>query len=564
MKYFLSAISLVFILSVNAQESYAKMTTKALNIMHKSKDSVGYKNALNLYEEAFKEFPDSIDATGLYKASVLANKLKDNDKAFHYLTPLSEMLVDEYGYPGWSYVINDDNSNYEEYSNLWKDTRWKRLREKAIIHKKIFFKSLKHLEEEFFKVKGIHVNQKASAKELYKQLKNYNPYLPKNQHDYSITFKINDTTTTSYLVHLPKNYNLNKRYAMLIFLHGAVRYAHLSYFQVAKGDLEGWNRYYTKYATLNNVILVFPGGGRKYNWMFPDSGFFMVPKIVKQIKKTINIDDNKIFISGHSNGSTGSFSYAMKEPSQFAGFYGFNTYPKVFTGGTFIENALNSSFINFSTDQDYYYPPNANNSLDSLMKSINADYKDYRYNGFPHWFPEFDQSEPAYKILFSDLIKRERNPFPKNITWEFDDNKYGNINWLTNIKLDTTVAKASWYKQPLNFKIKKWLEYNKNDSLVKVDVNKKAFDFPRKSGKLIAEYRNNIFLIKTSRIKSLDINISPEMVNLEKKIKVYINGKLLFNQRLGYNKEFMLKSFNQTRDRKQIWINQIKLDVKKH
>jgi len=47
----------------------------------------------------------------------------------------------------------------------------------------------------------------------------------------------------------------------------------------------------------------------------------------------------------------------MNQPTPFAGFYGFNTQPKVFTGGTFVENIKNRSFINFSTDQDYYFHP---------------------------------------------------------------------------------------------------------------------------------------------------------------------------------------------------------------
>ena len=81
--------------------------------------------------------------------------------------------------------------------------------------------------------------------------------------------------------------------------------------------------------------------------MTSDDGFFMIPKIVRTIKQSINIDDNKVFIAGHSNGATGTFSYLMKEPTMFAGFYGFNTHPKVYTGGTFIENTSNRSFINF-------------------------------------------------------------------------------------------------------------------------------------------------------------------------------------------------------------------------
>jgi hypothetical protein len=250
----------------------------------------------------------------------------------------------------------------------------------------------------------------------------------------------------------------------------------------------------------------------------------------------------------------------MKQPTHFSGFFGFNTQPKIYTGGTFVENLLNRSYINFSTDQDYYYPPNANDSLSKLMNSINADYKDYRYNGFPHWFPEFDESEPAYKILFSDIKERERNPFPEKIMWEFDDNNYGDIDWLTNIKLDTLTSKKPWHKN-LNFDINKELKYNENDSLIEVTVDKKAFSFPRKSGKIIASYKNNEFRIETSCIESFKIMISPEMINIKKKVKIYINDRLYFNQKIKYSKNFMLKNFEETKDRIQIWINEIILKV---
>ena len=320
--------------------------------------------------------------------------------------------------------------------------------------------------------------------------------------------------------------------------------------------LYDWNRYYTKYAELNDVILVFPQGSKEFNWMTSDKGFFMVPKILTLVKKAINVDDNKVFITGHSNGATGSFSYLMKQPTPFAGFYGFNTQPKVFTGGTFVENIKNRSFINFSTDKDYYYPPNANDDFTKLMNSINADYKEYRYNGFPHWFPEFDDSEPAYKILFADLLQRQRNPFPKEISWEFDDNRYGHVDWLTNIKLDTLANRKAWHKEK-NFKINQWLEYNEKDSLITKTVDKMAFDFPRKSGKIKARYADNVFHIETSCIKSFAVNIAPEMVDTNKKVRIFVNGKLRFDKRIGYDASLMLKNFDATQDRNQVWINQI-------
>ena len=549
MRYYIVLALILFGFKVKAQEDYSTLTRQALETMWKSKDETGYKRALDMYEEAFRIYPDSIDGTGLYKASVLASELKDYDKAFQYLTPLAAMKTDEYGYPGWSYVVG--NSSESEYKNLLSDPRWNSLKLKAIKRKSVFYNELQEKEHEFFSIKKIHLNESKNTNQLYQEIKNFNPFKIKNERDYSIAFKINDSTKTSFFIHLPRNYNPEKKYSLLFFLHGAVRNNALVDYQLAGPNLNGWNRYYTKYAEQNNVILVFPRGNRQYNWMTPDDGFFMIPEMLKLIKKSININDNKVFVSGHSNGATGSFSYWMKQPTQFAGFYGFNTYPKVFTGGTFVENSKNRSFINFSTDEDYYYPPNANDDFTKLMNGINADYKEYRYNGFPHWFPQFDESESAYQILFEDLVQRKRNPFPKEISWELDDDKYGNIDWISDIKLDTLNQKANWHKD-LNFKIDKWLDYAEKDSLIVQEVDKNAFDFPRKSGKIKAEYGNNIFRIETSNIASFSILISPEMVHLKKKVKVYINGKLHFNKKVNFDQEWMLENFQKNQDREQI------------
>lgn len=556
---FIMILTFFAISSGYAQETYSELRQKALETMHKSKDEDDYKLALSLYEEAFKKFPDSVEMRGLSKVSVLASELKEFDKAFNFLNQLVETDENaEVFLPGWRSITGKYAES--EYKNLLNDPRWKIIKEKALSKQKSFFQKLKKDENEFFSIKQNTVSSSFDDKKLYEEIKSYNPYLPKKKQDYSISFQINDSTKTAFLVHLPKNYNPEKKYPLLFFLHGAVRSNALVDFQPVALNLGEWNRYYTKYAEQNDVILVFPKGSRQYNWMTPDDGFFMIPEMVKLIKKGINVDDSKVFISGHSNGATGSFSYLMKHPTQFAGFYGFNTHPKVFTGGTFVENIKNRSFINFSTDEDYYYPPNANDDLTKLMNGINADYKEYRYNGFPHWFPQFDESEPAYKILFDDLTKRKRNPFPKEISWEFDDEKYGNIDWLSDIKLDTLSPKANWHKE-LNFKITKWLDYDKKDSLIVQQVDKNAFDFPKKSGKIKAEYSNNIFRIETSNIQSFSINISSEMVNLKKKVKVYINGKLHFNEKVKYNREFMLENFENNKDREQVWINYIELKL---
>jgi len=537
-------------------ESYTAMVEAAYQLSV-DKDSLQQVDALEMYENAFAKFPDSITDYSIYEASVVASQIKAFDKAFSYLERTAKLVEDEMGFPGWDYILGEYAD--EDYKNLMQDSRWLALYETALNDRKQFFERLKAEEKEFFNSRKNEDTAIFEANELYQHLKTSNNYLSKKQQNYSIAFKINDTTSTSYFVHLPKSYTPSKKYTVLFYLHGAVRGNALSVFET-KLNLMYDNRRYTKRADANNVILVFPKGNKDFNWMLKDDGFFMVPEIVKQLKKALNIDDNKVFISGHSNGATGSFSYLMKQPTAFAGFYGFNTYPKVFTGGAFIKNVLSRSFINFSTDQDYYYPPNANDSLNVLMTDLKADYKDHRYNGFPHWFPAFEASEPAYDILFDDLLHRKRQPFPKTIQWEFDDNAYGTMDWISNATLDTVRAKKGWHKT-LNFDIVKWLKLDKKDSMVTVDVARKAFDFPRASGKIVASYEANQFTVTASRIGAFSIAISPEMVDLNTPVKVVLNGTLVFDKVLTYDKQFMLEQWHANRDRSQLWVNYIRVII---
>lgn len=538
------------------KESYTVLIDKAMQLS-KDEDSLKLKEALVTYQNAFNKYPDSIDDYSKYNASVIASRLKMNDVAFKYLQPLAELIEDDEGYPGWDYVLGDYAT--EDYSNLFNDKRWSSLKQAAILNQMQFFDNLASDEAEFFITKKGASIDSLSAEQLYNYIKSQNNFLPKKKQDYSISFQINDTSSTSYFVHLPKTYNPNNQYPMLVFLHGAIRYTTLSDYET-KSNLKYANTKYTKRADANDVVLVFPKADKNFNWMIGDEGFFMVPEIIKQIKSAINIDDDKVFVSGHSNGATGSFSYLMKQPTQFAGFYGFNTHPKVYTGGTFIENVKARSFVNFSTDQDYYYPPNANDSLNSIMSKIKADYKDYRYNGFPHWFPDFDEAEPAYDILFEDLIKRKRNPFSKTLQWEFDDNAHGTIDWLNTIKLDT-IKTTKVSQKPTNFKITKWLKLDDNDNAIAFDVNQNAFDFPRQSAKINAKFTDNVFDINTEKVKSFNIYISPEMVDLSKPVKVIVNNVLVFEKIISYDDAFMIDQWNANMDRSQLWVNNINITL---
>jgi len=52
------------------------------------------------------------------------------------------------------------------------------------------------------------------------------------------------------------------------------------------------------------------------------------------------------------------------------------------------------------------------------------------------------------------------------------------------------------------------------------------------------------------------------MVDMEKPVQIMVNGKILYNQKLEFDKEFMIKNFKKKFDRKQVWVNKINIVLK--
>ncbi|MFT3826682.1 MAG: hypothetical protein QM731_22360 [Chitinophagaceae bacterium] len=551
---------ILFLLFFSPLLAHAQDARVLLNKADSCYNAKNYVQAA-LYADQFQAIDTTCDGC-TYNAACYHALAGNKEKAVYYLKRSFKLgyaakyleqdddLVSLHDLPEWPSLQKTSAANYEAAMKR------RAIRDKEIAAR--YIASQQDMEKQY-RVTLATADTLGTAQQVYQQLKSFNHYKqPATINRYLFLYHtINDSTKAPYTVLLPASYDPHKSYPLLVVLHGAVRVQESLPAYADSSITRYYHRHFTKYATEANMIMVFPFGSSKYNWMYPDAGFSVTPAVIRYLKQLLNIDDNEVYVTGHSNGATGSFSYLIKQPSLFAGFSGMNTQPRVRTGGTFLLNARNRSFYNIATDLDYYYPPAANDSLNLLAHQLHIPWTVDMHKGYPHWFPQFDTADIPVKKMFASMLSFKRNPFHPQLYWECDNIEYGSCDWLSITKLDTTKQAAAWQHQ-YNFTIPYWLD-NMNTGKV-IDSSSIAFGYPRRSGAVQATYKQNTFTLESSRVQSLRIYLSPAMIDFSKPVTVYLDGKKVFDKKVQYNKTFMIRNFSQNFDRKAVWVGYIDIN----
>jgi predicted peptidase len=114
-----------------------------------------------------------------------------------------------------------------------------------------------------------------------------------------------------YVKYLPKNYDPNKKYPLVFFLHGAGERG---------DDLDAAMHHgYMKYVRENNAeypfVFIAPQCPlNKYWGCYTESLLAFLDFIIKEL----NIDEDRVYLTGLSMGGTGTWHLAMAAPDKFA------------------------------------------------------------------------------------------------------------------------------------------------------------------------------------------------------------------------------------------------------
>ena len=250
---------------------------------------------------------------------------------------------------------------------------------------------------------------------------------------------INDSLTAPYAYYIPSSYDVSKRTPLFVYLHGGVGTPDFH----SMDDLETDNDFIA-FAEENNMLLLLPMANLQCMW-WDVTGAGNILNLVKKMKQKFNVDDNRVFISGISDGGSGSFHLAMTRPDVFASFYpiigmmsvgnlgnGMQTYPG---------NMANRYVAAVNNDDDGLYPSAKMRKTIDMAQKAGAELYYKEFWGYGHKVPYL--KEYLNSILLQ-MQSHPRDPFQPILYWEVSEMEFNRCDWLEITKIDTLLPKKEW------------------------------------------------------------------------------------------------------------------------
>jgi len=253
------------------------------------------------------------------------------------------------------------------------------------------------------------------------------------------TAACDDGVERPWVLFVPANYEPSVPTPLLVILHGGVSRKDLI------EDPESWveNNPFTAFAEENDWLALYPLGQEGATW-WDEVGMQNIRNLVRQVKTHYNVDDDRVWMAGFSDGGSAAFLHAMVAPTDYAAFVALNGHLGVgsLDGGlmTYAPNFLNTPLYAVTTDRDRLYPSHKMRPLIDMARAAGADIL-YREHEGEH---EFSYADEEFPLIARFLERHARDPLPTKIVWETGEARFGECRWFA-IDRVTTVTPAQWH-----------------------------------------------------------------------------------------------------------------------
>lgn len=251
--------------------------------------------------------------------------------------------------------------------------------------------------------------------EAYARLKRGRTYAPTVPRGIVQASHRNDSGEYFYTLDVPQAYDPARRYQVRVQLHGGVGRMEKSAppASAPAGRLAGVQQIY-----------VYPYAWRDAPW-WSRRQLDSLRTILDALKRTYNVDENRVVLSGVSDGGTAAYFYAMRDPTPYASFLPLNGHLLVLKneiasadGDVFPNNLRNRPLFVVNGGRDPLYPTSV---VDPVLEQLKLGGVDVEYH--PQALAGHDTSWwPEVQDAFERFVgERPRQALPDTLTWETSD-----------------------------------------------------------------------------------------------------------------------------------------------
>jgi len=350
-----------------------------------------------------------------------------------------------------------------------------------------------------------------------------------------------------YSVNVPANYDPSKRYQVRFQLHGGVG-----------GRSDNQPRGSGEIGQLAGdveQIYVLPYAWDAAGW-WSDDQVLNLSAIVDSLKRTYNVDENRVVVAGVSDGATGAYWIAMRDTTPYASFLPLNGFVMVLANGeiddgkSYPNNLLNKPMFVINGGKDRLYPTSV---VEPYTRHFMRNGVDIEYHPQPEgehntrWWPEM--KEPFEKFVAA----HPRDPHPDRLTWEASDAAHNRNHWLVIDQFGSAAGER--VTQDLN-------AIPSSEGTLYAYTGGELFEHAKKSGRVDLVRKGNTVEANTRGVQAFTLLLSPDEFDFSQPVRVTANGREVFNGRVQRDLKTLLKWAAKDNDRTMLYGAELKITLR--
>ena len=378
---------------------------------------------------------------------------------------------------------------------------------------------------------------------VYGRLKQGRTYLDEKRGEYSLRWKSKSGPFFNNVVDVPADYDPAQKYLLRVQLHGGVGRPSPNTQppgrqQPATGGAGG--------RTPNRIegekqIYLHPSGWLAAQW-WDEEQVDNILRAVDVLKRKYNVDEAKIYITGISDGGTGVYYIALKEPNPWSSYLPLNGSLAVLRnpqngadGEMHGNNLVNAPLYVVNGENDQLYPVADVEPHIAWLKKMGVNVMFRPQPGAQHntaWWP-------TERAPFEQFVRdHARVAHPASLSWETERvDRFNRNRWLIINELRADASRSTELTD-LGF-----------------------FRHTKRSGRVDVRRKGNTFDAVVRDVSSFTLLLSPDAIDFGKPVVVTVNGKQAFSGPLKKNVDTLLRWAARDNDRTTLYGAELKISV---